>query len=82
MLVNRLYSAGQAVISTQVMQEFYNVATQKFSLLRAEVAGTAQLYGQTRVVPCHRPLCFLPCDAMPHGLEVKGMTIENPFIGL
>jgi predicted nucleic acid-binding protein len=57
-LMRGLYMAGQAVISTQVLQEFYNVATKKFGLPRAEVADTAQLYGQTRVVQMTPAIVF------------------------
>ncbi len=34
-LMRGLYMAGQAVISTQVLQEFYNVATKRFGLSRS-----------------------------------------------
>lgn len=57
-LMRGLYAAGKAVISTQVLQEFFNVATRKFGLPRAEVADAAQLYGQTRVVQMTSGIVF------------------------
>ncbi len=57
-LVNDLYLAGEAVLSTQVLQEFYNTATGKFRLPPADAALAAQAHAKTRVVQITPPLIF------------------------
>ena len=57
-LVNELYLAGEAVLSTQVLQEFYNTATGKFRLPPADAALAAQAHARTRVVQLTLPLIF------------------------
>jgi len=57
-LINRLYLEDEAVISTQVLQEFYNTATRKFRLPREEVRATAREYGRARVVQMTPSIVF------------------------
>lgn len=57
-LINRLYLANEAVISTQVLQEFYNAATKKFRLPSAQVLATAREYARARVVQISQSIVF------------------------
>lgn len=53
-----LYRSNEAVISTQVLQEFYNTATGKLRVPAAMVEGIARTFALGRVVTIAPPVIF------------------------
>ena len=67
-LINRLYLANEAVISTQVLQEFYNTATKKFRLPSGQVMAAAREYARAQVVQMSQPIVFAAMQRHVGGL--------------
>lgn len=61
-LVSELYLDGSALLSTQVLQEFYNTATGKFRLPPASAAQAVQAHAKTRLVQVTPALIFAAMD--------------------
>ena len=61
-LISALYLAGEALLSTQVLQEFYNTATGKFRLSPASAAKAAQIHAKGRLVQVTPALIFSAMD--------------------
>ncbi|MEW5786577.1 MAG: PIN domain-containing protein [Pseudomonadota bacterium] len=57
-LIQTLYLAGDATLSTQVLQEFYNTATRKFGLPGDVAAEAAQAHARGRVVRMSPDIVF------------------------
>lgn len=57
-LVNELFAAGEAMLSTQVLQEFYNTATHKFGLPPEGAADAARLYAKARLIQVTNDIIF------------------------
>lgn len=49
-LINDLYSTGQAVLSTQVLQEFYNTAVNKIRVPRDIAASLTRAHASDRTI--------------------------------
>ncbi len=55
-LLRRLWADGAGVLSTQVLAEFYSVATRKLGMPPADAREIALLYGTWRVVEADVPM--------------------------
>lgn len=55
-LVTRLFQAGEAVLSTQVLQEFYNTATSKLGLGSDDAAGAVRRLTGVPVIQVNVPI--------------------------
>lgn len=55
-LMNALYTTQEAVISTQVLQEFYNTLTRKLGISANDAAMAAKHHGKARVVSVNWPI--------------------------
>jgi len=55
-LVSRLYQSRDAVISTQVMQEFYNTLTRKLGISPNDAAIATKHHGKARLVSLNGPI--------------------------
>ncbi|HMA46100.1 MAG TPA: PIN domain-containing protein [Frankiaceae bacterium] len=107
-----LWRDRSGVLSTQVLQEFYNVATRKFAppMRRQEARELIGAYGQWRLVQVDLPLILaasaleerhslsfwdaliveaahrsgavrLVSEDLQAGRSLRGVVVENPFLG-
>ena len=61
-VLEALVRTNQLVISTQVIQEFYNVATQKLGLDKLFVKNTIEMFGVYETVTITPPFIFQAID--------------------
>jgi predicted nucleic acid-binding protein len=57
-LIDELYQSGEAVVSTQVLQEFYNTATGMLRVPSDIAAGIAKKHASGRLVQVTPPLIY------------------------
>jgi len=67
-LTTKLYQQNQAVISTQVLQEFYNTATGKLQIASDVVEGLARTIARARVVQLAPPIIFAAMQRHASGM--------------
>ncbi len=61
-LVDSAFEAGNAMLSTQCLQEFYHVATRKFRMPSADAMGFARAYAKAKVVTVSPDVVFLAME--------------------
>lgn len=61
-LLDEAIAGGTAALSTQSLQEFYNVATRKFKMPAAIAKGFASAFSRANVVQVTPPLIFAAMD--------------------
>jgi len=66
-LIEQLYQSGEAMVSTQVLQEFYNMATGKLRVPSEIAAGIAKRHANGRMVQVTPALIFSAMDRHASG---------------
>lgn len=65
-ILKQLQEANRSVISTQVMQEFFVVATRKLGVDPLKAKRILQAFGNLEVVPVSPPLIYEAIDCSQH----------------